>query len=431
MKIFGEFKKDVKRHQTDILKFIHKLEKEALKKGNTTLIGLLKKEKERIDRLLQALGEKSKSLYPIFQSELKKKTIRLEKKAETLSKAAEALTSDNFLLEYKKKDLLLLTTKLEEANDEILQKNKELMEKQELIAIQTETLNKAHQEILIKNHELETQKESLLDQSDYLHDANQTISFMHEKVERQNNEILRKNEELLSLNNEKNSLISIVAHDLKSPLNQIRSVLTLMKMGEHNSEEITSYINMIEGSAIRLSDMIGKILDVEAIESNNLNLKPQHVNLSATLNNITDRYALNARQKEIRIERNIQPHLFASVDPGYVDQVLENVISNAIKFSPTHKKLYVNLSHTGNKIIAEIKDEGPGLNEEDKKKLFVKYQKLSAKPTGDETSTGLGLSIVKKFVTAMNGEIWCESEPGNGASFFIAFEEIKSIVNSQ
>ena len=71
------------------------------------------------------------------------------------------------------------------------------------------------------------------------------------------------------------------------------------------------------------------------------------------------------------------------------------------------------------------------MNEEDKKKLFVKYQKLSAKPTGDETSTGLGLSIVKKFVTAMNGEIWCESELGNGASFFIAFEEIKSIVNSQ
>ncbi|HEY8936789.1 MAG TPA: ATP-binding protein [Cyclobacteriaceae bacterium] len=424
MKIFGEFKKDVKKHQNDILKLIHKLEKEALKKGNTALVGLLKKEKDRIDRLLQTLGEKSKSLYPIFQSELKKKTIRLEKKAEALTKTTEALTSDNFLLEYKKKDLLLLTTKLEEANDEILQKNKELIEKQELITSQTETLHKAHQEILAKNHELESQKEALLDQSDYLHDANQTITFMHEKMERQHHEILQKNEELLSLNNEKNNLISIVAHDLKSPLNQIRSVITLIKMSKHNPEETESYISMIEGSAIRLSDMIGKILDVEAVEYNNLNLKPQRVNLSTTLNSITDRYTLNARQKEIRVERNIQPHLFVSVDPDYIDQVLENVISNAIKFSPIHKKLFVNLTHAGSRIIAEIKDEGPGLNEEDKKKLFLKYQKLSAKPTGNETSTGLGLSIVKKFVTAMQGEIWCESEPGHGASFFVAFEEV-------
>ena len=73
-------------------------------------------------------------------------------------------------------------------------------------------------------------------------------------------------------------------------------------------------------------------------------------------------------------------------------------------------------------MLAEVNDEGPGLSEEDKRKLFGKYQKLSARPTGNESSTGLGLSIVKKFVEAMNGRIWCESELGSGASFFVALE---------
>ena len=77
--------------------------------------------------------------------------------------------------------------------------------------------------------------------------------------------------------------------------------------------------------------------------------------------------------------------------------------------------------------MCEIKDEGPGLTESDKKMLFGKYQKLSAKPTGNETSTGLGLSIVKKFVEAMQGRIWCESQAGNGASFFVAFPQVNHI----
>lgn len=81
----------------------------------------------------------------------------------------------------------------------------------------------------------------------------------------------------------------------------------------------------------------------------------------------------------------------------------------------------MNVSINGNKALCEIKDEGPGLTEADKRKLFGKNQKLSARPTGIEISTGLGLSIVKKFVLAMQGEIWCESESGKGASFFVSF----------
>ena len=81
-------------------------------------------------------------------------------------------------------------------------------------------------------------------------------------------------------------------------------------------------------------------------------------------------------------------------------------------------------------VVVEVKDEGPGLTDDDKLKLFSKYQKLSARPTGSESSTGLGLSIVKKFVESMKGQIWCESEAGNGASFFVKFPKVQSAVTA-
>jgi signal transduction histidine kinase len=102
---------------------------------------------------------------------------------------------------------------------------------------------------------------------------------------------------------------------------------------------------------------------------------------------------------------------------------MENLLSNAIKFSPSDKSIFFNLYDKGDHIIGEVRDEGPGLSEDDKKKLFSKYQKLSAKPTGNESSTGLGLSIVKKFTESMHGQIWCESEPNNGASFYVKFNK--------
>jgi signal transduction histidine kinase len=422
MKKFGDFKKALKKHHSEVLKFIQKAEIQAAQAGNEKLLKLIQKEKNTITQSVDALDEKSKGLYPDFQTELKKRTGRLEKKIESLTKATETLTSDNYLLEYKKMDLLHVTNKLEEAYDEISLKNNELMHQQKMIAEQTEKLNDINEKILEKNRELELQKEALMDQSDYLHEANQTITYMHAEVEKRKNEILQKNDELLTLNNEKNNLIGIVAHDLKSPLNQIKGLLTIMKMSASNfSEETMSYIDMMEKSAARLSDMIAKILDVEAIESKNLNLVLENINLSDVLNNIADRYLIAAEKKSLAIERSIPASVSAFVDRSYVDQVFENLVSNAIKFSPSNKKLFINLSQVDGKVIGEIRDEGPGLTEDDKKKLFGKYQKLSARPTGNETSTGLGLSIVKKFVEAMGGEIWCESVSGKGASFFVSF----------
>lgn len=420
---FHDFKEEIKTHQDALTKLLEKAEALALKENNQTLLRFIKKERVKVLESFDALLEKSNNLYPSFEKELKKRTSRLEIKIEKLNKAKDNLTSDNYLLEYKKKDLLILTNKLEEAYDEISVKNKELMQQQAKISEQAEKLNTIHQELLQKNEALELQKESLLDQSDYLYEANETISQMHRDLEEQKNETLKKNEELLNLNNEKNNLIGIVAHDLKSPLNQIKGLLSIMKLTTENlSDETLNYIQMIEGSSGRLSDMIAKILDVEAIESKKLNLVIEDVCLTDIFTNLVAQYDVTANKKGITIQTLIPDKVTAKIDKGYADQVFENLLSNAIKFSPPDKNVFIDVRANNGSVICEIKDEGPGLTEGDKKKLFGKYQKLSARPTGDETSTGLGLSIVKKFVEAMNGKIWCKSKAGQGASFFVEFK---------
>lgn len=425
MNDFEEFEKILKSHEHALIGFLNQAESEAETVGHDQMLRFIREQRQEVTQGLLTLAEKSKSFYPALQKALDKRTTRLEKQIEVLNKTKDTLMSDNILLEYKKKDLLILTQKLEEAYEEISAKNKELIQQQQKIYEQAEKLNTVHQQILEKNRELEQQKEALLDQSDYLHEANEAITQMHHQVQAQKDEILQKNEELLSLNNEKNNLIGIVAHDLKSPLNQMKGLLSLLKLSSKLDEETLQYLGMMENSTKRLTDMIGKILDVEAIDAKKVNVTIEAVNVSEVLEALASRFELSAKQKNIDIHTSIEAGVIVSADRLYTEQVFENLISNAIKFSPKDKKVFVSLSKHDDVAIGEIKDEGPGINDDDKKKLFGKYQKLSAKPTGNEISTGLGLSIVKKFVDAMNGEIWCESEAGKGASFLVKLPSLQ------
>jgi signal transduction histidine kinase len=134
----------------------------------------------------------------------------------------------------------------------------------------------------------------------------------------------------------------------------------------------------------------------------------------------TQRPHATAKQQTIHLQTEPTPAT-AILDPGVILQILENLVSNAVKYSPPGKEIFVRLKKLPNGVRVEVQDQGPGLSSEDQKKLFGKFARLSAKPTGGEHSTGLGLSIVKKMVEAMNGKVWCESEFGQGATFIVEF----------
>jgi signal transduction histidine kinase len=374
-----------------------------------------------ITNRISSIIQRNEKLYSRVLAEFTKQD-KLVSEFHKLKKENENVTSDNYLLQYKKKDLLVLADNLEDAYEEIAIKNKEIMLKAKELREVNEELQSQQDKIEEKTQELEIKKGELEDQADYLYDANERITSMHQEVQKQKDEIVNKNEELISLNNEKNNLIGIVAHDLKSPLNQIEGLISLIKLTADLEEEPLKFVDTINISVGRLNAMIAKILDVEAIESKKLNLKMEKVNLVKLVKTIVDNFKITAEAKGIQLINQFSvKEAFSNIDSSFANQIYENILSNAIKFSPNKKNIYINLLPVDHQWMIEIKDEGPGLSEDDKKKLFGKYQKLSAQPTGNETSTGLGLSIVKKYVEAMDGNIWCESQPKNGASFFVTF----------
>lgn len=412
--LLTDFQKELKATQKHLEKSYSRLQADARKSGDKALLKKVSSESEKLKNLFAKLKARVKTAEGKVDKQVARKTQVLQKKVERTARMKSMVDANNLLLEIKRKELLEKSADIEAAYEKITIRNEQLVLQKREIDIQTEKLRE-------QNEELESRTESLLDQTDYLHEANQTITNMHMELARQKDEIQQKNDELRTLNTEKNNLISIVAHDLKSPLNQIKGLVNLIQTDENLQGESATCLSMIESSANRLSAMIAKILDIEAIESRQLNLVMESTDLSDLLRGLITRFEVDADQKQIQLHPTIPNSISIEIDKNYLTQILENLLSNAIKFSPANKSIFIKLVEQENDVVIEIKDEGPGLTEEDKKKLFSKYQKLSAKPTGNESSTGLGLSIVKKFVESMKGQIWCESEAGKGASFLVKF----------
>ena len=262
-------------------------------------------------------------------------------------------------------------------------------------------------------------------------ERNKIIALQNEKIqaqtyhmERKHEELQNKNQALITLNQEKNVLVGMLAHDLRSPLNQLKGLIQLCLMTTASENETTDYLQKAMQSTERLQTMIDRILDLKVVEAQELNIRAEYINLNNLLEEVVNNYEEQARKKLIKIILPLYDQNFkANLDKNFILQILENLLSNALKFSPPHKHIYITLNTHAQKVRISIKDEGPGISSEDQKKLFGKFQRLSAQPTGGEHTVGLGLSIVKKFVEAMNGNIWCESTPGEGACFIVEFEQ--------
>jgi len=240
----------------------------------------------------------------------------------------------------------------------------------------------------------------------------------NEKYEQQ---LLEKQSKLEELSKEKNHLIQVVAHDLKSPLNQIEGWINVIEMTKEDKTKTSSYLSKIVDSVHLMSSMIMRILDVEKIEKGrSIELVP--VEIIEILKTVTDQFKVLATYKDLRLDEQFSDNvIWMNGDSHYLQQIFQNVLSNAIKFSPKGKIIKVVAEKSADSVKVKIIDEGPGISSQDQKKLFMKFQKLTAQPTNNEDSTGLGLALTKSFVIAMDGTIICESELGNGATFTLEF----------
>ncbi|MGL1889054.1 MAG: sensor histidine kinase [Reichenbachiella sp.] len=249
-------------------------------------------------------------------------------------------------------------------------------------------------------------------------------SILEQKVHKRTKEIAMRNDELVNLNKEKDTLMGVVAHDLRTPLNQIKGFIHLISMSENNlNQSQIEFLNEMNTSADRLTQMTSRILDLNAIEAKKINLKIDTYNISNIVNNVLKYFKTTAKEKGIEIHFTVNgDNHFANIDKNYLIQVLENLVSNAVKFCSENSQINLRVLSEEGMIQIEVEDDGPGISQEDQKLMFKRYQTLSARPTGGESSTGLGLSIAKKYIEAMNGEIYCVSQEGRGTKFILNFD---------
>ncbi len=244
-----------------------------------------------------------------------------------------------------------------------------------------------------------------------LKESNEEISNQAEMLSKRSNE-------LESLDEEKNTIIGIIAHDLKSPLNQIKGLVSLLKLtpdGQHAAE----YTDKLETSANRAVEMIDRILDINAVENKGLTVNKKATNLSSIINTVAEDYSANAAKKKIELDVQNNEQINLETDPLLLREIVDNLISNALKFSPSQSKITISLNSSRDSYTIAVEDQGPGISDSDQKKIFNKYAQATAQPTGDEKSTGLGLSIVKRYADALGYQVKCESDGKLGTTFSI------------
>ena len=228
-------------------------------------------------------------------------------------------------------------------------------------------------------------------------------------------------DQLKQLAEDKDELLGILAHDLKNYLGGMNMSAELMsrQIERFKDERMTQLLdNMIRSSSSAMA-FVKEFLANSATD-HGFTLKPIAVNLTEIATAAVRQYQEAARLKKIKIQTDFPVEaVLVLADIFALDQVLDNLISNALKFSSPDKEIFVSVRSAGDHAECVIRDEGPGFTVEDKEKMFRRYVRLSARPTGGEPSTGLGLSIVRKLVQGMNGELSCESIPENGATFIV------------
>jgi two-component system, sensor histidine kinase and response regulator len=227
---------------------------------------------------------------------------------------------------------------------------------------------------------------------------------------------------LARLNHEKNDFMGIAAHDLKNPLTTIKGLADFLRQDvDIPQESIKVILENIMKSAERMFAIVRNLLDVNAIESGNFRFAPSLIELEESVRELVSQYEYQASVKRVAIHVQADAGAVIHVNPDSITQILDNLISNALKYSPHNSEIVIRIRKVEGKVRCEVQDKGQGLTDADKAKLFGKFSQLSARPTANEQSSGLGLFIVKKLVEAMNGTVWCESEYGKGATFIVEF----------
>lgn len=255
------------------------------------------------------------------------------------------------------------------------------------------------------------------------------LAFFHnrrlarELVERRRiqSELEQTRDRLVHANRERSELMHMVAHDLRGPLATIQLGLELLDFNPPLDEarrQITS--RRIGESAAKMARLINDLLSTQNVETGRYSLEMTAGDVRPLIRAAIAVFETVAQHKRIALAARLPDTAIPlTTDRVALQQVIDNLLSNALKYSPQDSTVEIVLKATATHCRIEVCDEGPGVPEAEREKIFGKYARGSAMPTGNEISTGLGLWIVRRFVTALHGRVWCEAGPGSRGSVFV------------
>ncbi len=249
-----------------------------------------------------------------------------------------------------------------------------------------------------------------------LSQTNQQIESQRAEIEKTASSLREANKELSQLNKEKDEFIGIAAHDLRNPLN---CILGLCELTDLETDDLNEFVEDIERSAECMLSLVVTLLDVSRIEGQNVQLAAYRVSPNSLILESLSLFKDQAKRKGIQLlcECEGSGEFRVSTDPDWFLICLNNLIGNAVKYTPEYGHVTVRTIVDERSIRIDIEDTGPGISREDQGKLFGKFVRLSAKPTGGESSTGLGLYVVKNMCERLGINVDVQSQLGKGTTF--------------
>ena len=236
-----------------------------------------------------------------------------------------------------------------------------------------------------------------------------------------NSKLALLNDKLDAALKEKDLLMGMTVHDLRSPLGNIQGLTEILKMNTNNSNEHNEIIDQIQKIVLSTNSLMEELLEISRIDSGDVKINEDEIEIEPFIGQVVEPYVRMAEKKGISVHTSFDLQNVAFMSDRFIlHRVIENLISNAIKFTKSGGDVKIKTTLDGNLFTCSIKDNGLGIPKNEQEVLFKKFGKTSTQPTADEASAGLGLYIVDRLIESLRGSVRLESEAGRGSEFSIA-----------
>ncbi|MBL7990493.1 MAG: hypothetical protein JNN25_03570 [Candidatus Kapabacteria bacterium] len=317
------------------------------------------------------------------------------------------------LVEERNRRISQQTQELEALNAQLQAANEEIQRQLKVQSEQAQQLKISQTETHHTNEHLERINEELLR-------ANAERVKQQSALEAMNRELSYKNQALSEAERFRLNMLGIVSHDLKNPISVIIGLTNVLLDDNSTHDPRTQdMLRHINESGERMSGLVRDLLDTAARGAGKMNVQLQPTELKDIVAGVLAHHIHSSERKGQTLIFSPHEEVWVVGDVQRLFQVFDNLIGNAIKYSPIAGTIWITVAHHDGKARFTVRDEGVGFTADDKVRAFGFFQKLSATPTGDEPSSGIGLAIVRQIVDMHNGAVWIESEAGKGAMMVV------------